>query len=303
MSGYKYYILKIKLLSPISTPLQADTIWGHICWGIKYHEGEKSLNSFIREYESETPPLIISDGFYENSLPCPKLTPYISESLTIEQMKKLKSKKSIKFIPRNLLLSQKLSVLNLEPIPIKSAEIVRLRNTIDRILGSTATDGGLFEELETWYEKGTIFDIYVLTNLRKDEALKLFKYGFSIGYGKDATTGKGVIEISSINDVSDIPLSGNRIMALASFVPSEKDSIENLYADIFTKYGKLGGDYAVNKNPFKKPIIMFKTGATFNLKEKKFWVGSLLSDVHKDPQIRHYAFAPLIYFNEEVKNA
>ena len=38
MANYKLYL---KPLSPFQTPLHSDTIFGHICWAIRYLYGEK----------------------------------------------------------------------------------------------------------------------------------------------------------------------------------------------------------------------------------------------------------------------
>ncbi len=302
MPDYRYFKVKIEILSPIGTPLLGDTIWGHICWGIRYYKSESALKEFLQKYNSENPPLIISDGFFENTLPVPLLTPYISENLNIKRLNDLKKRKKIKYIPADLIFKERnISIFKLQEIPVKKFENVRLRNTIDRLRGTTKEEGGLFEDHEIWYERGAKFDIYVLSTLKKEKVYELFCNAFSLGYGKDITTGKGIIEVVEVNEIQ-VPQSCNRVMALSSFVPSQRDKIKNMYADIFTKYEKIGGEYAVNKNPFKKPLVMFKTGATFELEEKKFYVGSLISNIHKDKNIKHYAYAPLLYFNEEGYN-
>ncbi len=297
--NYKYFVVSIEIVSPISTPLLADTIWGHICWGIKYYESEESLKKFLKTYETKTPKLIISDAFFKNSLPAPMLTPLISEKLTKEQLKELKSKKRIKYIPKDTFLTDnKISINSLKLTDFNIIKTERLRNTINRLTNTTRENGGLYEVEEIWF-KDKVFEIYVISYLDKKEIFKYFDYGLSIGFGKDASTGKGIINVIDVKEIN-LPQSGNRVMALANFVPSEQDKVKDLYADVFTKYGKLGGEFAVNSNPFKKPIVMFKTGATFSLEEKKFFVGTLLSNIHKNLEIKHYAFAPLIYFDEEV---
>lgn len=55
------YRVTFRLKSSLGTPLQADTIFGHICWAIRYLEGERALTDFLAAYESE-PPLLVSDG-------------------------------------------------------------------------------------------------------------------------------------------------------------------------------------------------------------------------------------------------
>jgi len=54
--------ISFRLVSSLGTPFQADTIFGHICWAIRYLEGEKALEEFLAAYD-DAPPLLISDGF------------------------------------------------------------------------------------------------------------------------------------------------------------------------------------------------------------------------------------------------
>lgn len=54
--------LTFKLVSSLGTPFLADTIFGHICWGLRYAEGEEALKQFLACYK-QNPPLLVSDGF------------------------------------------------------------------------------------------------------------------------------------------------------------------------------------------------------------------------------------------------
>ncbi|HGJ65137.1 TPA: hypothetical protein ENS27_07075 [bacterium] len=56
------YRVAFKLVSSYETPFQADTIFGHICWAIRYLEGESALLEFLSTYEAN-PPMFVSDGF------------------------------------------------------------------------------------------------------------------------------------------------------------------------------------------------------------------------------------------------
>lgn len=54
--------LILKLKSSIISGFQSDTIFGHICWAIKYLDGEDKLKEFLEVYQIE-PPLFLSSGF------------------------------------------------------------------------------------------------------------------------------------------------------------------------------------------------------------------------------------------------
>ena len=70
------YRLTIEPLSAFRTPLQSDTIFGHLLWALRYTEGEggeESLADFLGQYRAGEPPLLVSAGFPEGSLPVPVL--------------------------------------------------------------------------------------------------------------------------------------------------------------------------------------------------------------------------------------
>jgi len=61
MCGYR---LRLRFRSACGTPLQADTIFGHLCWALRYLQGEDRLQEFLSAFHDGTP-LVLSDG-----LPC-----------------------------------------------------------------------------------------------------------------------------------------------------------------------------------------------------------------------------------------
>ena len=69
------YKINIRLKSSIITPFHSDTLWGHICWALRYTQGEKELLDFLECYDSGEPPLVISNAFPKNYLPFPVLGP------------------------------------------------------------------------------------------------------------------------------------------------------------------------------------------------------------------------------------
>ena len=62
--------------SNFATPLQGDTIFGHICWAIQFKYGEDRLNELLKDYEKE-PFLVVSDGFVSGFLPKPTMPSFL----------------------------------------------------------------------------------------------------------------------------------------------------------------------------------------------------------------------------------
>lgn len=320
MSEYKNYCVNITLKSTLITPFQADTLFGHICWAIKYlrwngNGGCRKLEEFMKCYDNSKPPLLISDGFQKGYLPKPIIKPITQEELKdiLEEMGEMdiiknsymiKTIKKMKFIPKEIFeeLSNQITPKVLfkrllerfeEVIKEKSRKEVVYHNTVNRVTNTVTF--GLYQQEEIFFDSPfNEFEIYIKTNcFSKQELEKIFEFIAESGYGRDKSTGKGhfcfkIIENGKIKE-ADSP---NAFMTLSSYIPDSK-APTNGYYDILLKYGKLGGDFA-KSDPFKVPLIMFRSGSTFYdekySKDKSY--GSLLKKVHrKNPDIRHYAYA------------
>jgi len=97
----------------------------------------------------------------------------------------------------------------------------------------------------------------------------------------------------------------NALLSL-SYASFEGIGTYNAHYRLFTKFGRLGGHYAIPDtsgnppNPFKKPILMFEPGAVFyNVSDTELKSKPLLKDVHSNKDIRHSGIPLLIPFNIE----
>jgi len=314
------YLLKIKIKSPFVTPLHSDTLYGHFCWGYRYSYGEEKLETFL-EQQKENISLIFSNGFFENYLPTPVLNPFkpakiekfkqilssklgLSEFETLSYMKKLKGiftvHKDLFFKYVNNFNELKLYLeddfrkeLKNEEDEFCKTEIVS-HNTINRITGTVVKEGGFFQKEERFYKPDTIMDIYVKADetiyTELNEVLKYIEY---TGYGADKSTGKGNFEIYSFDEY-EFPMQENfnAVMTLSNTVPSVNDPVDATY-NLITKYGKV----VQNKNPFKKPVLMFTPGSVFRTKNRVNYLGHLVKNVHKDGNIVHSGMGIPVYLN------
>lgn len=312
--------LTINLKSSLITPFQADTLFGHICWAIRFLYGEASgrLEKFLASYENnDPPPLLISDGFPKGFLPKPIISPITPDDLENivgkeDRVKKagiIKEIKNLEYIPKDLFFELTASgslnpknlfdtlFLHYEKIgktALMEVPMTIQHNSINRMNQTTT---GLFFQEERFFKKdGNSFDVYLKTTMPFDEIEGIFRFISEQGYGRDKSTGKGHFEIE-INEGIDLPESGhpNAFMSLSSYMPHDKAPTNGHYR-LIHKYGKLGGIFAkgtLEKNPFKKPLIMFAAGSTFydtDFNKNKIY-GRLIPDVHHDPRIRHYGYA------------
>jgi len=304
----KLYRVRFKLCSSVVTPLKGDTIWGHIVWGIANHEGDEAVDKFIEQEKSDPPALVVSSAFPEGllcrDLPLP---PERKESMDTEEYTKIKKEKKIKYMPASKYFEgaeaphEKMNdVLDKDKvIPVMHKTPV-MRNTIDRS-DNTVLGGGLYSNEEKWSGilKNDIYtsvdwDIYILSSFAPDRVEKLVEWAFENGYGADASTGKGKIEILS-SPIQVKPKKGvKEYMALGPFVGTEK--IKNIRADIFVRSGKLGGSFASSLLPHKKPVVLYDEGAVFECDTEINYAGTLLEKMHVPGKynICQSGFAPVI---------
>jgi CRISPR-associated protein Csm4 len=305
--GDKMTVFKVilQLKSRLVTPLMGDTIFGHILWGIARNLGDEAVAEFINNLEQN--PLVVSNAFPHDYLPKPLL---IDTSYKEEDYANIKKIKKIKYVPaapffKNEKITTTLfaKCINDEKM-YKYETIERLKNTCDRIKGGTLEETGLYGIDEIWVTAGenkkVLFDVYIGTSLEKDDLEQYIKWAFENGYGADASVGAGVISLSKIEPVQ-FPENGKRAMTLGSFVVPDLTLYESLElrANTTVKRGKVGDIFTHQINPFKKPILFYSEGATFNAQAiEKPYIGSLLRDVHKDNRIVHQGWALTIRFNE-----
>lgn len=335
---YSDYTIEITLKSPIITRFQSDTIFGHICWAIRMlkWDGDDRLRDFISSYENhkQTPPLLVSNGFPKGMLPKPVLLPIaqddlktivgkediIKNSFIIKNIKKteLILKDDFKALQKEKITSLKLFNRMYESIETIKKEMqneqamIVQHNSVNRI--ENIVKRGLYAQKELFYDEESHnsgkFEIYLKTCFfDKNDLKRIFDYIKEDGFGRDKSTGKGHFDFK-INEGIDLQESENpnAFMTLSSFIPSQNDPTVGHY-NIIHKFGKLGGLYAkgiseVYGNPFKKPLIMFSAGSTFydGAYQTGKVYGSLLSDVHQNNEIRHYAYAFPIGIKIEDKN-
>lgn len=152
------FTVRIRLRSGIVTPLAAETLWGHVCWGIRLRHGESALESWLTGYDSGLPPLVISDPMPAGFLPAPSL-PILSETNASSDFDalavhadKAKSIRKRAWISRDawtkviddLEPGRLATVIDFEPTST-GAELVEqpiLHAAINRLSGGTAQEGG-----------------------------------------------------------------------------------------------------------------------------------------------------------------
>jgi CRISPR-associated protein Csm4 len=279
-----YYRLCLELNGPLSTPLESGTIFGHLCWALRLLDGEAALSRWLENLEAS--PFELSDGFPSGFLPRPVVRPSAAQPRDLTEARQYKDAKKRAWIPVHtfLALQGTLSEQNLigaaEPEEkLKDHRVAH--NRIDRRTGTTPQDGGgLYFSDEWWPSRPGAYraDVYVRTSEPRDGVLRLFQKVGEMGFGKDATLGRGQFSVTIAEpDRALFELPGNRRMSLSRGTISA--NMHEVRYRVQTRYGRLGGLYAIQGSPFKRPVTLTRPGATFR-PEGEGPFGELLKGIH-----------------------
>ena len=282
MDSYDSYQISLQPKTTLITPLQSDTIFGHIAWAIRYIYGEEKLIKFLNEFKDNSDaPLLVSDGFPSGYLPKPyfkALPQHIVEKFIIAETVKndinlstaqlTQIQKSLK----NLLLLKKDTItkiqadftaenllrVSLEEIfcyefseekneykisSNKTEAVVMYHNTINRIYNQVLE--GFYQQVTNFFATDFSFEVYLITNyFSNSELLNIFEFIEKSGFGRDKSTGKGNFEIT-LRKEAGLPVlkDANAFMTLSHYIPDHNSPLSGYYR-LLTKYGKLGGDFA-----------------------------------------------------------
>ena len=341
----KLYDLKLTLVSALGTPLAADTIFGHICWGIRYYKGVAALKEFLNSFEAGKPPLVISDPFPDGFWPIPLLPkptpaqekklldlirkqsrsklrdrlpgcpfeqqPKTNEITMVEAFDVLKWLGKLRWVKAKTLeqLINEISTYRILDYFTKNGcgqlnmpkEAMVAHNIINRLTNTVLTSGGLFftKDLYVSLKEPVRFHILIATDAyTQNDIVGLFEDALCCGYGRDKSTGKGKIKVGEIIPFEMPKVENpNAVLLLGPCAPKEDDPADG-YWQVFTRYGKLGGDWATGPgptgehNPFKKPLTMLKAGSVLFTDSPNLYYGRLIDNVHPDfTEVRHYGLA------------
>ncbi|MDP2090944.1 MAG: hypothetical protein Q8K30_05110 [Candidatus Gracilibacteria bacterium] len=317
--SYQIYELKLKPLSPWISDLTADTIFGHLCWQIKYEFGKEVLEKFLKEMAIK-PIFTISDVLPADRLPRPisdfdgdiKFNKTYEDNF-ISLKKSKKFNKEINYIDENNLT--KFKDINKEDLlKIREdenylnnnnknntyySEGIENKNIINRNTGITS-EGGIYSQNYIYFNENSrnkalrvFLKVFNENSLEEYNIMENIKNIFSIGYGKKKSQGKGYFKVGDWNEYTKIQQNtGNKFLLLSNFIPSNKDSTNGNY-NTFTKFPKMGEEFSSEgQNFYKKPMIMIKSGATFEKGNNyEGYVGKMIDNsAIKREKIYHYAY-------------
>ena len=292
----KWYQIKLELHSATASAWQADTIFGHLCWALRYTEGEDALAQFIDACRQGYPPILVSNGFPAGLFPRLRVPPVpLNTTAPLENQRRQATEEKEARKIAHLTLEEFNDAINgalVSPsIKERVPQRVTLKNQINRLTGTTGESGELFEFEEYFYPAISIYAR--IENDFIETARNLFSFIADNGYGKRKSVGYGAISSMSFAPLEGLnpPEDANGFVSLSNFVPARGDPTVGNW-DTIIKYGKLGEEYALEKSAFKKPVLMLTAGSTFYDSPVKPFYGRMVPGVsHGYPQVVQYGFA------------
>lgn len=293
--------------SPVVTPYRGDTLVGHILWMFAYRHGEEALASLLDALPEDPP--AVTDLFPERRevgepvlhLPRPHIPVPSSDELedyrkevksiqyiSIDHWRQLRSNLTGEAL-RDILLAdaraKRLKRSERKPKSLPAESISELHATINRFSGAA---GDLFTRIRIHFGEGEKLHGWLHPGVLGNEAQELFTLVGEMGYGADASTGCGrfMVDFSTSDanhnlfELSD----ANGWMSLSRHLPPKNVDLDRSFWKLETHYGRLGGAFAVSRNPFKKPIMLVDRGSV--------WTGPL-PDKPAGASYGNVAFPPL----------
>jgi CRISPR-associated protein Csm4 len=288
-NSMKLFKTTITPKSNFASSLKGDTLFGQLCWTIRYKYGVEKLEKLLSTYDTN-PFMIVSDGYVTNYLPKPKLPPKL---LKEDPKEKKVNRKKVWLTIKELQNSEFNKARTDKELELNKKEIVTIHNSINYQTFMTDDTGTFapYGEKEFVLEKQDIYILIDTTQFTKDELIESFKLLSLSGYGKDTTIGKGRFEFTNFEEI-------NLFFESTFFMTLSPSSIQglkckNTYYEPFVRFGKFGADRAY-KNAFKKPILLADSGTVieFETKQTKKYIGKAIaniSDTHKDAVHQGYS--------------
>lgn len=273
-----YRELIIRPRVPWITPLQADTIMGHVFWRIKQTMGGVELEKFLTKMKGR-PVCTISDAMPEGLLYRPVLLGTMpTQSADFDAAKRFAG---TQYIP-DYALGDRTCLVNHPKAASRGSRFDDKwvwKNQINRQTGKVDDTGGLYiipttmtknradhSNSQTEEDYGCLrilMDVFDIDTYREYDIERKVADVLRDGFGKKKSTGYGIFDIKRDWQGWHAPVQkGGHFVALSGFVPRRSDPTDGMYS-LFVKYGKLGEERAVEGNHHKKPLIMLKPGATF----------------------------------------
>lgn len=268
------YQITLKPHSPFSTPLVGDTLFGQLCWSLRFRYGGSRLNDCLRAYTEGQPFLVVSDAMPHGYIPMPCL-PFDWMSRSQVDTKARKALKKRRWLPATAIEKNPQQWLD-EPAPTSvvsplSDEWLQTemqpRNSIHRWLNTTSgAEFAPYTETRDWFTEQALLTLYVVideSRLSANECLTLLEDIGLAGFGKNASIGNGQFRVLDMTPLAQWGhTNANAYLTLAHCTPQGGDwQTSASFYQTLVRFGRHGAQAVHLGNPFKAPVLFAATGA------------------------------------------
>lgn len=276
--NYQTLRATITLHTALGTPMAGDTLFGQLCWALAENLGQDQLSELLNGYVSGKPYIVVSDAMPHGYIPLPTLPNHLWCEQNDAQRKALKEKTWLALENLNAPLPdwKSLAKSEAEIFVHKPQTVTQVHNSINRVTGTTG-EGAFapYQMTQIWYSPEAQLDVYFVFD---DEKISidtiqtaLVQIG-QMGFGRDASIGLGKFSLNELvlHDWQSSITQPSAYLCLAPCAPQGLglDGARSYYQPL-TRFGRHGNRLARSGQPFKKPILMAKTGAYFTIAKDK----------------------------------
>ncbi|MFM2057245.1 MAG: hypothetical protein RLY71_1630, partial [Pseudomonadota bacterium] len=305
------YKITLRPESAFGTPLAGDTLFGHLCWALRWRLGEAALTALLDGYTRGQPFAVLSDALPAGLLPRPGLP--TARLQRIVDPKDRKADKRLVWLPAAhaaLPLTEWLSHATALDTAQSAQTEVRTQNTIHRLTGTTGTGPFAPRQVErTVHASGSLLEVYAVLDAGRLSPAQFTQAIDDIGlngYGRDASTGLG--KFTRVGELVPHAWSavaqGRHALTLAPCapVPEQLDADDCFYQPL-TRFGRHGSLHALGGQPFKRPLLLLRSAAVLALRDMAGGLpafhGRGLGGVAEpisaaEPATVHQGYAPLL---------
>jgi CRISPR-associated protein Csm4 len=307
----KCYRLTLRPLTPFGTPLAGDTLFGQLCWAVIERFGRTRLDSLLEGYTQGQPFLALSDAFPAGLLPRPTVPDAALHREAKPEQRKV-ARKLVWLPASDAALPLAAWLDKAEQAEVAETSILT-QNTINRLTGTTGQLQFAPRQVErTAYRSGARLDLHAVVDedrLAAEELRKLVEDIGAIGYGRDASTGLGKFSVEGVAEHHWSLGPSKHWLTLAPCAPDPASlDAERCYYLPVTRFGRHGNVGVRLGAPFKRPLLLAKTGALLTSRAPAGWLvhgrglggrSAPLSAVI--PETVHQGYAPVVPLNAELE--
>ncbi len=306
----KPYRFTLRPLTAFGTPLAGDTLFGHLCWAVLERFGRARLASLLDGYTEGRPCAALSDAFPQGCLPRPEVpAAAIGWTPDPKQRKQARARAWLPAAEAGLPLLDWMAKAQEARV---SDTAVLTQNTIHRLTGTTGEGQFAPRQVERIAFRGScLLDLYAVVDehrLTFEELRQLIDDIGTVGYGRDASTGLGKFSITDCSEVRWPRATSMHWLTLAPCAPDPTtlDPARCFYQPV-TRFGRHGNLGVRLGKPFKRPLLLLRTGAFLTSPSLVEWLvhgrglggpQQPISDVI--PETVHQGYAPVVPLNAEL---